>query len=191
MKHRRSHAPSSTAFTNAHNPGSNPMSPKDDDNIRKLILERRARFLATALATTGLNACTVDTGPSVCLSLPVSIDTNTNTSTNTLAPVDTCRNPPACVCLGIALTYYPPTPVVAPSIDLSNGSSDATDGSPADAGSGDAGLGDAGSGDAGDAGSDSGPNSSTSTGQESSVDTSSTVTAPSVCLSLLATKKKK
>jgi hypothetical protein len=186
------------------------MSPKDDDDIRKLILERRARFLVAALSTTGLQACT-PSGPSVCLSIqmtssitdiPAGTSTldGTNASHNsTTRPVDTCRNPPACVCLSIAVTQPPensgtsaPPSSTAASVStqtldtIQNTGSSVVDGGVSI---------DGGGTPPADAGAEAGVDAAaTNTGSPTtngvSLDSSSEFTEPSVCLSILELKKK-
>lgn len=187
------------------------MSPKDEDEIRKLILERRARFLAAALATTGLQACTVDSGPSVCLSIAMTSSTSGTSSitatdgsqvTNTNmtgSTFDTCRNPPACVCLSIIMMTYPPPgpstvgPVTVGPTSGTTGSSTSDPGESTlevrDGGFSDAGLADGGV----DAGSsiDTGTSGTSTSGQTTaSTETTSEFTEPTVCLSIVELRRK-
>lgn len=86
------------------------MSPKDEAEIRRIIMERRARFVAAALSATGVAACGAKSsdGPTPCLSIA---------SPNPIAEPNPSVSPTPTVCLSIVPTIMPTRP--APTACLS------------------------------------------------------------------------
>jgi hypothetical protein len=102
----------------------------NDENAKKTILARRARFVAAAMMGVGLASCEGKCAPSACLKIAV--------SEPDAAPMP-CLSPPA----------------LLPDAGVSVSGGDAGDDAAADAGPADAGSADAGPADAGPA--DAGP----------------------------------
>ena len=72
--------------------------PKSDEDLRNLILARRARFVAAAMGTSGvLSSCVNDAEPSVCLSPPFMYSTESTSSDTSprvcLSPLDSDTMP--------------------------------------------------------------------------------------------------
>lgn len=101
----------------------------NDDDAKKAILARRARFIAAAVMSAGIGAsCDKDPHPQPCLSVAIT---------------DAGADPRPTVCLS-----PPPTPCLSVAIEPDAGAA-IEDGGPSDAGPSDAGPNDAGSRDAG------------------------------------------
>lgn len=76
------------------------MTKDKDDELRQLILARRARFIAAAMCTSGVAIVGCDAGPTVCLSMPYHSDSSTDQLSHS-----TTGTPEPSVCL--SPTYAP------------------------------------------------------------------------------------